>query len=452
MTHSRGPRLHTSLAIAPSGRLTTVLRMGLGSFARGALAELSEDDLGRMLQLDETLFVEHKSNLREDSYKIASAVSSFANTLGGWLLIGITDGQPNGEEHAWAAPDALPLVDILRDRLRGEVDPLPSFEARVMRLPEGSVGVVRVYESSDTPHVLLQSGSVLVREAAGEEDVNRAKRPGSKARGRRIYEAAKIRSRAQLIELAQRGEAAARRARDLLDPASPLPLVSGALGLEFIATPDGVEPVTADDFGWVFVRVAPYTLPPRFRAWSTTADAAGAVLDAAEALSKRRGLGNTWIDPQVAGCSVRVPLESGARHRDALGMSLNAEARLAADGAGVVGAALSLAVPGTALHGRSIGVFELAQEFVAPVIEAALAVLKQGEFLGRALCEIDLVGLGDVFFLEQGIKDVARYVPVSCDLTLPADSDEVEAAARLATCALGRSGGMLTWDAPIGAH
>jgi hypothetical protein len=34
--------------------------MTLGSFVHGALADLSPADLDRMLELDETLFVEHR--------------------------------------------------------------------------------------------------------------------------------------------------------------------------------------------------------------------------------------------------------------------------------------------------------------------------------------------------------------------------------------------------------
>jgi hypothetical protein len=36
--------------------------MPLGSFRHGALAELSVEDLDRIVELDETLFVEHKND------------------------------------------------------------------------------------------------------------------------------------------------------------------------------------------------------------------------------------------------------------------------------------------------------------------------------------------------------------------------------------------------------
>ena len=173
--------------------------MATGSFARGALAELTEAELERMLELDESLFVEHKRDVgKRESFQIAKAVTSFANTLGGWLLIGVHEGKPYGSETSWASSEAPALVDMIRDRLRSEVDPLPAFEARAMRLPglDAPVGVVRVYESADTPHIVISTGSVFIREGAGDTD---ARKPGALKRGDKRYEATQIRSRAQLI-------------------------------------------------------------------------------------------------------------------------------------------------------------------------------------------------------------------------------------------------------------
>jgi predicted HTH transcriptional regulator len=153
--------------------------VALGSFSHGALVDLSSDDLSRMLELYETLFVEHKSDISQESaHGLVRAVASFANTVGGWLLIGVKDSRPTGAAMRWTASDAPTLVDAVRDILRGEIDPLPAFEARVIDHPEGPVGVVRVYESSDTPHVVLRSGSVFVREVAGNADASAPKRVG----------------------------------------------------------------------------------------------------------------------------------------------------------------------------------------------------------------------------------------------------------------------------------
>lgn len=118
-------RLPAELAISgrPSrqsgqtGGLVSVSAVPIGSFTRGALVDLDPDDLARMLELNETLFVEHKSDIgSESAYGLASAVASFANTLGGWLLLGVHEGKALEAPPSWTADDSLPLVDLIRDR------------------------------------------------------------------------------------------------------------------------------------------------------------------------------------------------------------------------------------------------------------------------------------------------------------------------------------------------
>ena len=92
-------------------------------------------------------------------------------------------------------------------------------------------GVVRVYESADTPHVAISSGAVFVREVAGKSDASDPRKPGGGTRGERAYEAARIRSRAQLVELADRGRRGAARVEAVLDPLRPLPLIADGLEL-----------------------------------------------------------------------------------------------------------------------------------------------------------------------------------------------------------------------------
>jgi hypothetical protein len=427
--------------------------MALGSFTHGALAELTLDDLGRMLELDETLFVEHKGDLRsEGAYNLTRGIASFANTLGGWLLVGVRDGKPIGEPGAWADPSGPPLVDVVRDRLRLEIDPLPSFEARVMPHSDGPVGVVRVYESSDTPHVAVSSGSVFVREVAGTGDAAHPKRPGSGLRGERAHHAAQIRSRAQLLELAQRGRVAAERVRALVDPVQPLPLVAEALNLHFEPVGGGRVQPRPSDGGAVVVRLVPYTLPPRFRGWATTADASGAVLRAAETLAELRGLAPNWLIPHPAGASLTIERMGDARHRDAAGGALGGMARVVVDGAGVVGAALDLEAPENERRGR-MHLHEVADGLVKPVIAAAADVLRAGEVLGRCWCQIDLVRLPRALLLEQeGNRGASGWVPTSGDLTLPVEEEGLKASARKAVYAYARSAGIPAWDPPAGAE
>lgn len=423
--------------------------MALGSFASDSLADLDVADLDRMLELDETLFVEHKSGIgSEDSFGLARTVASFANTIGGWVLVGVRGGAPIGSEEGWASPGAPTLVDAVRDRLRGEIDPLPAFEARVLQHAKGPVGVVRVHESADTPHVSVRTGAVFVREVAGVDDASRPRRPGAGLRGDRAYEAAQIRSRVQLLELSDRGRRAAARVKEILDPLRPMPLISERLDLKFepIAK-GGVQPMPSD-VARVVVRLVPLTSPPRFRSWATTARASAAVLVAGEFLSMRPGLDNSWAVPDPSGASVVVPLELGAMHRDAGGIPLEVRARVAVDGAGIAGATLEFQAPENDGRRRWLDLSTLASNIIKPVIVAAAQILAAGEFLGRARCQIDLIGISRAWLLQagegQGVGGV--WVPSAGDLVLPAEEGQIETLAVLGANAYGRSAGVAAWD------
>lgn len=422
--------------------------MPLGSFVSGALATLTVDDLDRMLKLDETLFVEHKSDLKTDgSYNLMKAVASFANTLGGWLLIGVHAGKPIDDPGSWSNASGPPLVDQVRDRLRHELDPLPAFEARVLPHPDGPIGVVRVYQSADTPHVAIKTGSVFVREVAGDSDASRPRRAGGGRDSERAYAAAQIRSRAQLIELTERGKLAEQRVRGLVDPLRPLPLTNNALDLRFEhAAEDTIQPKPIAG-GGVVVRLVPYSLPPHFQGWSTTADASTAVLTAVEGLADRHGLAGDWITPHPAGQSVDVPLEKGRRLLDASGLGLDASARAVLDGAGVAGAALWHESPGSERR-RHLRFNDVAEQLVAPTIEAAATALTAGEIIGRAWCQIDLVGLGRVLLLEKQGDEASGWVPSGGDVTLPLEASELHAHALRAAYAFARSAGLPAWDPP----
>lgn len=157
-----------------------------------------------------------------------------------------------------------------------------------------------------------------MREVAGDTDVADPGRPGARARGDRIYKAAQIRSRAQLLELATRGAAASHRVQALVDPARPLPLTNKQLLLSFEHSENGLHAVTYDR-GLIVVRVAPYSLPARFRSWVTTADGAAAALEAVEYLAHIDGLATGWTTPHPSGVSVAVPVQPPALLTDGAG-------------------------------------------------------------------------------------------------------------------------------------
>jgi predicted HTH transcriptional regulator len=155
-----------------------------------ALGDVTSADLRWMIKEGEAL-VELKATIPSEG--IGPTISSFANSLGGWVILGVEDR--NRAPVGWKPPGRADDLDYLRERLRQEVDPMPPFAAKPMRVDRYRVSVIRVYESTDTPHIVRGTGTVFVRDPG-------AKRP--------------IAEHDHMIELARRGETAGQRARDRL--------------------------------------------------------------------------------------------------------------------------------------------------------------------------------------------------------------------------------------------
>jgi len=134
----------------------------------------------------------------------------------------------------------------------------------VVAVDGSRIGVIRVYESSDTPHMSVRSGAVYIREVAGDSDASAPGKVGPGRHGERVYRASQIRSRAQLLELAERGKSASERVERLLDPHSPLPLVADHLPLRLAPTSNTGLQATSGASPAIVVRLAPLTLSPRF--------------------------------------------------------------------------------------------------------------------------------------------------------------------------------------------
>jgi hypothetical protein len=325
---------------------------------------------------------------------------------------------------------------------------VPAFEAKVMTLSDDArVGVVRIYESTDTPHVSIRTGAVYVREPAGDRDAAATSKPGPGRHDERVYRAVQIRSRAQLLELAERSKLAAQRVSDLLDPRQPLPLIAAHLPMNLEPIPKGGLQPKFGTTPAIVVRLAPLTLSPRFQGWATTADCSSALLAGSETLSGRKGLGPEWVVPDPSGAAVTVAVNDSGIHADGAGLALSASAYLVLDGAGVAGAAFSLSPPEDERR-RSWHRLEELVDLIEPPITAAANLLRAGEFLGRARCQIDLLQIPRVFFLEHAGEKGRSWVPTSSDLPIPAEPEQIRAIAHRAANALWRSAGVGAWDTP----
>jgi hypothetical protein len=154
---------------------------------------LTETDMLALISqgVAEGYYVEYKRQLPAAT-KIARSLASFANTYGGWYIIGV---ETDAHNVATSVPGFTPAeahdpVSVVRDAARHGIDPAPLFFPQVVSLTSGaSVCVVYVPGQQASPFV-TRDGRIYRRISDASEPV-----PES--------------SRHALDELIQRGKAAA---------------------------------------------------------------------------------------------------------------------------------------------------------------------------------------------------------------------------------------------------
>jgi hypothetical protein len=241
---------HSADAI-PSGQTETVRRAdsfrvrcptdAVASLLVPSLPRLTIPDLvadpkliARLVHEGETLYVERKERDPKDG--LGATIASFANMLGGWLLIGVTDDR---QIVGYKPPGRVDLQDYIRQLLVAQVDPLPPFAAVRLRVGRHKIGVVRVAESSDQPHIT--SEGVIYRRT-----------PGGKER---------VTSASDIITMARRGEQARLEAEQVR---LHLPLIESSLASPKSIFADGQRFRVEGDrppplLEWI-VRASPYTM------------------------------------------------------------------------------------------------------------------------------------------------------------------------------------------------
>ena len=137
------------------------------------LADLASGDLAVLRAVPESWHVEYKLVI-DDTKTLTKALGAFANTYGGWLIVGVEESE-GAEKTAQNFPGlSAEELSLLLQRLSSSIDgnlrPVPHFEHRVVSGPceevglsEGqSVVVVHVPMSVHTPH-LQTDGRVYQR-------------------------------------------------------------------------------------------------------------------------------------------------------------------------------------------------------------------------------------------------------------------------------------------------
>lgn len=120
--------------------------------------------------------------------------------------------------------------------------------------------MIRLYESADTPHILVAEGPVVVREPAQDSKFRKAGK----------YEATPIRSHYELAQLTQRGRQA-EEAAELRFEDGRLSWVGQALRFhqDLTATNRGVARTVKSEGPALILRVTPLTMSGRWAEWAT---------------------------------------------------------------------------------------------------------------------------------------------------------------------------------------
>jgi len=140
-----------------------------GSAPPGVVIQRSEESLLQFLEQGESTHVEFKETLnsKNANEKIAKVISSFANTAGGILFLGINDdGRPvNSIEET--EKDRVSQIVLER------IEPMVDMEYRFLKMENYSIMAILVAEGEEKPYFVRDHG-VFIRYNATTKHVTRS--------------------------------------------------------------------------------------------------------------------------------------------------------------------------------------------------------------------------------------------------------------------------------------
>ncbi len=129
------------------------------------IADITYEDLGQLADMDEGYVLEFKRSFTSSvKAKVPKIIASFANSRGGWLVIGVAD-----DDHALCPVPrgSADYSQVIGELCRRHVSPAPPFDVRFIAdpaEPDQGVIVIQVEEGSFPPYVA--DGVVEIREGS----------------------------------------------------------------------------------------------------------------------------------------------------------------------------------------------------------------------------------------------------------------------------------------------
>lgn len=380
---------------------------------RLSAADMTPSVFREFAEHGEDLLVERKAQIPEPE-RLGAVVSSMANMLGGWILLGVEDR--TRQLVPLELKGGIDLQSHIGNLLRKVLDPVPPFLAGTLVVDGSQVGFIRVFKAS-APVLVRGSGAVYSRDAGG-------KRPISDHR--------------ELLELARAGEEAEKEARERPH--------RNALNLQVLGLPPERHPI-AENHLRIIVRAAPLSVTPQLREWPIS-KGPNVCLDAARSLAERFGAPEGFsTDVRPFGRAVAVcaaPLQ-----RPPLNVTSLHTAVTFADCAGVFGVAASRGIANV------LTTTELRRESIRPCIEAVARLLIEAEAFGDAVFDLHLftrrdlhLDIGDRRWKQYRLREV-----VSCGspaLPMPASEEDRAELAKYWEREVAREAGIPIWEEPQG--
>lgn len=153
--------------------------MPFNPFDKAIGEQLTPTDLQQLIDrsVAEGYFIEYKGD-PPANHKMGKSVASFANTYGGWYIVGVTTDAHNMAKaipgfHPSLCPDPIARI---REVIKTHISPSPMFLAQVVTLPSGNlVLVVYVPEGQDSPFI-SQDGRIYRRKHDSSDPIPEADR------------------------------------------------------------------------------------------------------------------------------------------------------------------------------------------------------------------------------------------------------------------------------------
>ena len=122
------------------------------------LDELTADDLNVLInnEVTEGYWIEYKSEFQE-SKKISKSIASFANTFGGWYLVGVKADKTKNvatDICGFSLTDIPDPIAKLRDSIKSNIDPIPVFHPKLIDIGSGRATlIVQIPDNQNTPFI-----------------------------------------------------------------------------------------------------------------------------------------------------------------------------------------------------------------------------------------------------------------------------------------------------------